>query len=78
MIHLPKPWRLPLLTLGAAWGLLAVLYYSTGASMVEIWNRSETFAHAWVVPPISAWLVWRMRATLAPMLPQPAPSSFLT
>jgi exosortase/archaeosortase family protein len=27
--------------------------------MVEIWNRSETFAHAWVVPPISAWLVWR-------------------
>lgn len=73
MIHLPKPWRLPLLTLGAAWGLLAVLYYSTGASMVEIWNRSETFAHAWVVPPISAWLVWRMRATLAPMLPQPAP-----
>lgn len=73
MIHLPKPWRLPLLGLALAWALLAVLYFSTGAAMVEIWNRSETFAHAWVVPPISAWLVWRMRAELSAMAPRPAP-----
>lgn len=73
MITLPKPWRLPLLGLALAWGLLAFLYYSTGANMVEIWNRSETFAHAWVVPPISAWLVWRRRAELASITPRPAP-----
>ncbi|MBW8891370.1 MAG: exosortase A [Burkholderiales bacterium] len=73
MIHLPKPWRLPLLGLALAWGLLAILYFSTGAAMVEIWNRSETFAHAWVVPPISAWLVWRRRADLAVLVPQAAP-----
>lgn len=73
MIHLPKPWRLPLLALALAWGLLAALYFATGAAMVEIWNRSETFAHAWVVPPISAWLVWRMRSELASMAPCPAP-----
>ena len=73
MIHLPKPWRLPLLGLVLAWGLLAVLYFATGAAMVEIWNRSETFAHAWVVPPISAWLVWRRRAELASITPRPAP-----
>ncbi|MFT7774343.1 exosortase A [Roseateles sp.] len=72
MIHLPKPWRLPLLGLALAWGLLVILYFSTGAAMVEIWNRSETYAHAWVVPPISAWLVWRMRVDLASMTPRPA------
>ncbi len=73
MIHLPRPWRLPLLGLAVAWGLLVALYFSTGAAMVEIWNRSETFAHAWVVPPISAWLVWRRRAELASITPRPAP-----
>ncbi|HEY8877993.1 MAG TPA: exosortase A [Roseateles sp.] len=77
MIALPKPWpkswRMPLLALALAWGLLAVLYFATGAAMVEIWNRSETFAHAWVVPPISAWLVWRRRAELASITPRPAP-----
>ncbi|MFG6416589.1 exosortase A [Roseateles sp. DC23W] len=72
MIDLPKPWRLPLLGLALAWALLAVLYYDTAAAMIVIWNRSETFAHAWVVPPISAWLVWRRRADLAVVVPRPA------
>lgn len=72
MKHLPSPWRLPLLGLALTWALLAVLYYDTGAAMVHIWNRSETFAHAWVVPPISAWLVWRQRTELSRMVPQPA------
>jgi len=72
MLTLPQPWRLPLLGLGLAWALLAALYWGTGAAMVFIWNRSETFAHAWVVPPISAWLVWRLRADLAVLSPRPA------
>ena len=72
MLNLPRPWRLPLLGLLLAWGLLAALYFETGAAMVFIWNRSETFAHAWVVPPISGWLVWRRRADLAVLAPRPA------
>jgi exosortase A len=72
MMNLPPPWRLPLLGLALAWALLAALYWDTGAAMVVIWNRSETFAHAWVVPPISAWLVWRRRADLAVLVPRPA------
>lgn len=73
MLKLPPPWRLPLLALALAWTLLAALYHDTGAAMVVIWNRSETFAHAWVVPPISAWLVWRLRADLAVVTPRPSP-----
>lgn len=45
-------------------GILA-LYASTVASMVGIWQRSETFAHGFVVVPICLWLAWRHRAVLA-------------
>lgn len=69
---MPAHWRLPLLGLALAWGLIVALYWDTGEAMVGIWNRSETFAHAWVVPPISAWLVWRRRADLAVLVPRPA------
>ncbi|RZL35552.1 MAG: exosortase A, partial [Rubrivivax sp.] len=72
MLTLPRPWRLPLLGLALAWAMLALLYHDTGSAMVAIWNRSETFAHAWVVPPISAWLVWRRRADLAVLSPAPS------
>ena len=45
-------------------GLLA-LYWPTALSIVAIWWRSDTFAHGFVVIPISIWLVWRHRAALA-------------
>ena len=44
----------------------------TAAAMVEIWIRSDTFAHAFVVPPIVGWLVWRQRHELAGIEPRPA------
>lgn len=52
---------------------VAWLYRDTGLAMVQIWNRSETFAHAFAVPPIALWLIWRQRARLALQSPQPAP-----
>ncbi|MFG6466415.1 exosortase A [Roseateles sp. BYS87W] len=73
MMALPSHWRRPLAVLVVAWLALAALYYPTGAAMVEIWNRSETFAHAWVVPPLSVWLVWRLRGELAVLVPQSSP-----
>ena len=41
------------------------LYRGTGLAMVEIWWRSETFTHAFLVPPIALWLIWRKRSNLA-------------
>ena len=67
----PMSWRGP----GLAWlALLLVLlvqYRATAAGMVAIWLRSETFTHAFVVPPIALWLVWRQRQRLADLLPRP-------
>ena len=45
-------------------GILA-FYWSTAVSIVAIWERSETFAHGFVVIPICIWLVWRRREELA-------------
>lgn len=44
--------------------LLFTLYYPTFESMVSIWLRSDTFAHGFIILPISLWLIWRIRAQL--------------
>ena len=50
---------------------ILVIYRDTALSMVEIWARSETFTHGFLVPPISLWLIWRIRKDLAQVLPRP-------
>jgi exosortase A len=45
--------------------LVAAVFWPTVQSMVEIWNRSETFQHCFVVAPIAVWLVWNDRTRLA-------------
>ncbi|MEO8346694.1 MAG: exosortase A [Betaproteobacteria bacterium] len=52
-----------------AWVL--VLYLPTTLSMVSIWERSETFAHGYVVFPIFLYLLWRQRSELATIERQP-------
>jgi exosortase A len=52
-------------------GVLFV-YRDTGLAMVSIWSRSETFTHAFVVPPIVLWLIWRQRDVLAALTPKPS------
>lgn len=70
MTHL---WRNSLAALLLAFALIAACYWPTLAGMVEIWERSGTFTHAFLVPPISLWLIWRLRAPLAEFVPAPAP-----
>ena len=65
------PWRRPLLVLAALQALILLVYGHTAAAMVDIWYRSDTFAHAFVVPPITLWLVWRQRAVVARLPARP-------
>ncbi|MDC8786173.1 exosortase A [Roseateles koreensis] len=68
----PSPdWRRALPGFLLALAAVLFLFQDTGLAMVEIWNRSETFAHAFVVPPIALWLIWRQRAVLAALSPWP-------
>ena len=68
-----KRWLRALSALVAVLAALLWLYRDTAAGMVGIWLRSETFTHAFTVPPIALWLVWRRRARLAGMVPKPVP-----
>ena len=65
-----NPWRAPLAILSLVIGVTLWLYRSTFMGMVFLWRASDTYAHGFVVPLISVWLVWRLRARLAAMAPQ--------
>lgn len=66
-------WPRALGALGLLLAALLWLYRDTALGMVGIWLRSETFTHAFTVPPISLWLIWRRRAQLARLAPRPVP-----
>lgn len=71
--------QVPPLRLGAATLVLFAiaflapfaLYFGTARSIVDIWNSSETFAHGYVILPISLWLIWRRRANFINLPAQP-------
>lgn len=64
-------WPAALLLLAGALGVVIALFYQTGWSIVAIWERSETFAHGFLIVPISLWLVWEKRAGLRRLRPLP-------
>lgn len=53
------------------------LYFGTVRSIVSIWNSSETFAHGYVILPISLWLIWRRRENFSLYPPTPYPPALL-
>lgn len=64
-------WRMAaILAMAGVVGLLGV-YHETFMSMVDIWWRSETFAHGFLIFPISAWLIWNHRGEVAKLSPRP-------
>lgn len=50
---------------------VAAVFWSTGASMVAVWNGSGTYSHGFFVVPAFVWLVWgrRMRLAQLPIRP---------
>lgn len=75
--QLPLVWRKPLAVLVLLLAVILVAYWRSAWGMVTIWARSDTYAHGFVVPFISLWLVWRQRVTLATLLPRPGPLAWL-
>jgi len=70
--HADRAWRdaLPVLVIALVW--VGAWFAATGRDMVETWANTETYAHGFVVAPISLWLVWRMRDRLREMTPRPS------
>lgn len=66
-------WRRTLPVLIVALTFVLICFRETFTSMAEIWARSETFTHGFIVPPLSAWLIWRRRKVLASLPPITSP-----
>ena len=64
------PWAFFVALGGLAVGLLA-LYAKTAGAIYEQWATNETYAHGFLIVPISIWLVWEKRAALSRAIPQP-------
>lgn len=70
----------PVQAFGAVTAVIVVLlavFAPTTASMVEIWYRSETFTHGFLVIPAVLWFVWMRRNALAAIPVRPSPSALL-
>lgn len=61
--------------LAIAW--LLFWYRDTALAMEAIWSRSGTFAHGYLVAPITLWLIWRKREVLAALPMRPSPWGLL-
>ncbi len=61
---------LAIAVIGVAW--IIYRYRDTALAMEAIWSRSGTFAHGYLVVPISLWLVWRHLALVASIRLQPS------
>ena len=41
------------------------VYHETAWSIVAIWNRSDTYAHGFLIVPFSMYMIWKRRSELA-------------
>ncbi len=69
---LPEAWRKPavavvLLAIGSV-----LTFHDSWRSIVEIWIRSDTFAHGFLVAPVSLWLILSRKSQLRNLSPTPS------
>ncbi len=63
-------WALPLTVLSTA--ILLALYAPVIHLTYRIWVDNETYAHGFLIPVVTLWLLWRDRAQSAKLVPRPA------
>ena len=69
---LRRQWHLSIGAIVVVWIGLLLLFFETGHSMVETWMSSTLFGHCFLIPPVSAYLVWTRRERLSGLTPRVA------
>ncbi|MEZ0245211.1 MAG: archaeosortase/exosortase family protein, partial [Methylophilaceae bacterium] len=67
-----RHWRGYLALIITAIVILVWFYRETALSLVALWQSSETFAHGFMIYPVSLYLIWRERGYLASLTPCPS------
>lgn len=73
---LRRQWQWSLGALFVVWIGLILLFLETGQSMVDTWLSSTLFGHCFLIPPVSAYLVWIRRKRLSGLAPRIAKLGF--
>lgn len=68
-------WRAYMALIIAALVGLVWIYQRTALSLVALWQSSETYAHGFIIYPVSLYLIWRERAYLRSIAPHPSAPS---
>ena len=67
-----RQWKIALLSLFLAITALILPNLGVIAFTIHIWYSNETYTHGFLIFPISAWLIWKKRAELASLSPEPS------
>lgn len=69
--QLARAWPRTALVWGLAMVGLVVIFWPTLSAMVDIWWRSPTFNHGFLILPIVGYLVWERRVIFSLLRPRP-------
>lgn len=72
-----SPWPMALAGLALAWLAVLVAFWSTWASMANVWWHTTTFHHGFLIAPIALLLAWRLRPAVAAIAPRQEPLALL-
>jgi len=70
--NVPVHWRSALIVVFVAVLTILASYHEIVRFTIQTWLNNETYTHGFLIFPISLWLVWRERASLAEVYPRPA------
>ncbi len=59
--NIPDDWKKTIISVVAVFFLSLALFFESWFSIFEIWNRSKTYTHGFLIIPISFWLIWTQR-----------------
>ncbi len=65
-------WLRTAMAVAMAWALIVWVYQDAALGIVQVWERSNSYAHGWFVPPLALWLMWRQRHHACALPPSPA------
>jgi exosortase A len=66
-----RGWGMALPIVAAAVLAVLAIYWDTAKSIAAIWGSSQTFAHGYLIVPITLVLVWMKRREVAALAPRP-------
>lgn len=71
--NIAEAWKKCIFWLTVAVVSLVLLHFETATRAVELWSSSSAYNYAFLIIPISAYLIWEERFRLATMVPEGSP-----